>query len=358
MSRTTWNRLEALVFCACVAALAGCSSGDDGNAPLGREGAIEQVAELGQAATAAQPSTLAAAVSTDANLKIAFVGDTADGTNWGSVATLVKNEGAQAVMIAGDMTYDADPPGWWTKTENTLGTAFPVFLARGNHDDTSWSGFLPKAANHLGGATRTAGPHNAAYKTVFKGLTIVNVKKGDTNTTINNLFNGDTATWRVCGWHQNMSKMQVGGKGDEMSWPIYEACRQKGAIIVTGHEHSYHRTKTMTNTQTQTIDSSCSTGGSLCVGPGRTFVTVVGSGGTGLRTQVRCAPSAGAPPYASLNTSDASCPIWASIYTTTQHATYGALFITFNVDGNPKKARGYFKDIAGATIDTFEIFAD
>jgi hypothetical protein len=37
---------------------------------------------------------------------------------------------------------------------------------------------------------------------------------------------------------------------------------------------------------------------------------------------------------------------------------YGIQFITFNVDGNPKKARSYFKTISGTTIDTFTIFAD
>ena len=34
---------------------------------------------------------------------------------------------------------------------------------------------------------------------------------------------------------------------------------------------------------------------------------------------------------------------------------YGALFITFNVGGNPKKASGYFKNIAGEVVDTFTI---
>lgn len=63
-------------------------------------------------------------------------------------------------------------------------------------------------------------------------------------------------------------------------------------------------------------------------------------------------------PYPSLNTSDASCPIWASIHTTNQGANYGVQFITFNVDGNPKKAHAYFKDIAGTTIDAFDVFAD
>ena len=63
-------------------------------------------------------------------------------------------------------------------------------------------------------------------------------------------------------------------------------------------------------------------------------------------------------PFPSLNTSDPSCPIWASIYTTNQGANFGAQFVTFNVDGNPKKARSYFKTISGTTIDNFVIFAD
>jgi predicted phosphodiesterase len=338
-------------------ALGGCASGVEGNESAGEATGAQAVGESDRPAEGA--SALAAAVTTEANLKIAFVGDTASGTNWGSVSTLIKNEGAQAVMVAGDMTYNANPEQWWTKTESTFGQSFPVFLARGNHDDGTWTRFLPEANNHLGGATRTSGPHNAAYKTVFKGLSIVNIRKSDTNTTINNLFSGDTATWKICGWHQNMSRMQVGGKGDEMGWPVYEACRQKGAIIVTGHEHSYHRTKTMTNTQTQTIDGTCSSGSSLCVGPGRTFVTVVGTGGTGLRSQMRCTPTAGTAPFAYVGT-ETNCKIWASIYTTSQPggAAFGALFITFNVDGNPKKARGYFKNIAGTTIDSFTIFAD
>jgi hypothetical protein len=119
-----------------------------------------------------------------------------------------------------------------------VGQSFPVFLARGNHDDTSWSGFLPEAANHLGGAIRINGPHNAAYMTVFRGLAIATIKKGDSDTTINNLLAGDTHIWKVCNWHQNQNKMQAGGKGDEMGWAVYEACRQRGAIIMNGHEHT------------------------------------------------------------------------------------------------------------------------
>jgi hypothetical protein len=38
-----------------------------------------------------------------------------------------------------------------------------------------------------------------------------------------------------------------------------------------------------------------------------------------------------------------------------QNATHGALFIEFHVDGDPWKAVGYFKNIAGAVVDTFTV---
>src|SRR5262245_47837316 len=82
----------------------------------------------------------AGSIATTANLKIAFIGDTASGSNLKAVLNLAKNEGAAAVVTAGDMTYNANPGQWWTATESVVGQSFPVFLARGNHDDSSWSG--------------------------------------------------------------------------------------------------------------------------------------------------------------------------------------------------------------------------
>ena len=157
----------------------------------------------GTTGSAGTTGTGGARPSTDPNLKIAFVGDTADGTNWRNVLSLALAEGAAAVVTAGDMTYDSDPAGWWSATETVVGQSYPVFLARGNHDDDSWSGFLGEAANHLSVANRTAGPHNAAYKTIYRGLDIVTIQKGDSATTVNNLFGTDNHIWKVCNWHQN-----------------------------------------------------------------------------------------------------------------------------------------------------------
>ena len=76
---------------------------------------------------------------------------------------------------------------------------------------------------------------------------------------------------------------------------------------------------------------------------------VSGLGGRGIRDQERCRPTE--PPYGCSG-------IWASIYTSDQGATFGALFIDFHVDGDPSKARGYFKNIEGEIIDNFTITAD
>jgi hypothetical protein len=264
------------------------------------------------------------------------------------VLNLIKNEGAAAVVVQGDMSYSASPTTWWSDVETVLGTSFPVFISRGNHDDSSWSGYLPKAANHLGGATREAGAHDASYKTTFRGLVIATVKLGDTGAQITPFLQGDPHIWKVCQWHQNQQAMQVGGKGNEMGWDVYETCRQQGAIVQTGHEHSYSRTKTLTSTSSQIVDPSCASATSLCVGPGRTFVTVSGLGGNSVRDQLRCLPST--PPYGCNGE-------WASIYTNQQSATHGAQFIVFNA-GGPRTATGYFKNINGQTIDTFTITHD
>ena len=114
------------------------------------------------------------------------------------------------------------------------------------------------------------------------------------------------------------------------------------------HEHSYERTRTLVNAQEQLVDPDCPLPNALCVEPGKTFVFVSGLGGLSIRDQSRYLPSTF--PYGCNQE-------WASIYTSDQAAKYGALFITFHVDGDPYKAHGYFKNIDGEVIDEFDVFA-
>src|SRR5213076_3091200 len=89
-------------------------------------------------------------------------------------------------------------------------------------------------------------------------------------------------------WHKNQQAMQVGDKDDEMGWRVYETCKDHGAIIATAHEHSYHRTRTLTSMQHQIVDASCSSPNNLCIAqgsPGKSFVLSRASGEGTSRTR-------------------------------------------------------------------------
>ena len=303
-----------------------------------------------------------AQVATDPNFKVAFIGDSGAGNNFRDVLNLIKAEGAQAVLHQGDFAYSSPISTWTSVIDSVLGANFPYFASDGNHDN--WSQYTPFFKAHISAAGLDPNALNSdSYSLVYKGLKLVFSKENGNATFIQQQLANDNHIWKVCSWHKNMTTMQLGTKGNEQGWGDYEECRKAGAIIATAHEHTYERTKTLTNIQSLTVDTAqhpISNGvpgnpNSVLVAPGKTFVFVSGLGGNGPRNQDRCLPFT--YPYGG----GSGCNyIWASVYTTDQASTlnaspFGALFISFNVDGNPNKARGYFKTVTGQTIDQFEI---
>jgi hypothetical protein len=318
-------------------------------------------------AGAADAGSTKGPITTDPNFKVAFIGDTGFGAEYQSVLQLIKSENANMVMHQGDTDYEAcegggkTPDQFFAMIQDTLGADFPYFMSVGNHDvECDGWGRKNGYADHLSGKLCSLGVtpddpdlKDQKYAITYHGLRLVFVgENGNLNeftSFVDQQLTGDPHIWKICSWHKNQMQMQIGGKPSEMSWPLYEACLRQGAIIATAHEHSYERTKTLTSTEMQVVDPTCSAPDQLCVGPGRTFVFVSGLGGNSIRIQRRCLPTT--YPYGCNGE-------WASIYTTQQNAQFGALFIEFNVDGDPRKARGYFKDIAGNTPDQFTVTAD
>ena len=304
-----------------------------------------------------QPNKVLAQTATPPNFKVAFIGDTGEGNNFQNVLNLIKAEGADLVLHQGDFSYDG-VTSWTGKIDSTLGANFPYLGSVGNHDTNNWgdirsgctastfAGYFRCKLDRIG-VTAELGSNNQLYAVTYQGLRIVfaNENPGTIGADwINQKLSGDPNIWKICSWHKNQNAMQVGGKGDEVGWGAYENCRTQGAIIATAHEHTYARTKTLTSTQNQTVDPTCSDPNSVCVSPGRTFVFHSGLGGNSIRNQDRCLPTT--YPYGCKGE-------WAKIYTSDQGATYGALFIEFNVNGNPNLAHGYFKAINGQVIDDF-----
>lgn len=286
------------------------------------------------------------------NFTVAFIGDQGPSSNALAVLTLIQSEGADMVLHQGDLDYEDNPSAWDQRINDVLGPDFPYFASIGNHDTGAWTGYQQKLVDRLARipeATCTGDlgvKSSCSYKGLFFILSGVGTKDIDHEAYIRNELAQTTAIWRICSWHKNQRKMQIGGKNDGTGWGVYEACREGGAIIATAHEHSYSRTKTLISMQSQTVDPDWPQPQQVRVAPGASFVFVSGLAGKSVRNQERCLPSAA--PYGCNGE-------WASIYASQQGATHGALFCDFNVSAQADEARCYFKDIGGVIADEFTI---
>ena len=231
----------------------------------------------------------------------------------------------------------------------------------GNHDTTAWTGYKQKLTDRLARITGASceGSVGEQQNCKYRGLRVVLSGIGtlgsdaEHETFLQNALAGDpSALWKFCGWHQNQNDMQLGDKSDAIGWHAFQICQQHGAIIGMGHEHTYGRTLTLTDLGNVAAGHGA-TGApdQMDVAAGRTFVFYNGLGGSSIRAYA-----------AGLHDDDTW---WATMYTSDKYvkngvaqsgaANYGALFIVFNVDGDPSKATGYFKNIAGQVIDEFTI---
>ena len=277
-----------------------------------------------------------------AGTKIAFIGDTNAGSSFQRVLDLIKSEGAQLTIALGDTVYSANlEDDWDSKVRNTLGRSDPALVVVGNHDvdDGSWSTIRSYGEARLNNQTavRCSGTYGERATCRLNNVFIVVSGIGTRGSSsdqeafiADSLANAPSGAWRICAWHKNQRNMQVGSKTDEVGWTAYENCRRKGAIIATGHEHSYSRTHLLSSMQNRTVADSSSP---YTVSNGNTIAFVAGIGGTDIRDQ------------------ELSGNWWAKIYTSTQGAKHGALFGTFYAD----RAEFYLKNVDGAVIERFTI---
>ena len=291
-------------------------------------------------------------IHTDANFRVAFIGDQGLGPNSVAVLNLIKDENAQMVLHQGDFDYNDDPDAWDKQISNVLGDDFPYFGTIGEHDQLKWNEYQQKLHDRLkkNPDVQCIGDLGVKSSCTYKGLHFIQVGPGikgsEHGSFIENQLNNNDHIWSVCSWAMNMTDMQTGKKSNKTGWEVYENCKNAGAIIATGHEHVYSRTKTLIDIENQVVDPEWSERNKLRIKEDSTFVFVSGIGGKTIRDQERCLPLS--YPYGCNGE-------WANIYTSDQYATFGALFCTFNADGQPNKAYCYFKDIDGRIIDEFTI---
>jgi len=277
-------------------------------------------------------------------VKVAFIADQGVTEESRAVLELIKEEHADIIIHQGDLGYEANADQWDAQITEILGDDFPLIFSIGNHDVNELEVYQQKLSERFKkNDANCRGTPGVMASCKYKNLLVVSSAIGLVHNPQEHLQyvqnQLDTpALWHICSWHLNQREMQVGEKENEAGLDIYELCRDKGALIFTGHEHSYHRTHILSNIQKKEIADNSSP---YNLKAGQTMVIVSGLGGKSIRHQERCLHSE--KPY--------GCPEWAAIYTSDQDADYGALFCTFRKN----YADCYFKDIRGRIIDEFVI---
>jgi len=292
------------------------------------------------------------------NLTIAFIADNGLGKGFGgdrndsiNVLNMVKFE-AELAIFSGDSDYQNSPTKFQQQWDTILGDSYPVISSIGNHDEDQWNGYQ----NAMYTRYIKSGLSNYCYGEVgkdticsYKGLSIVSSGQGTpliTQAHIN-FVNLSFSTypqfvWRICSFHKNQKLFQIGLKRDEVGYQMYDACREKGAIITTGHEHSYSRTKTMTNYATQSYIDKLDKN-QIQLSEGTNVAWVSGVSGQQIRESLlRLRRN----------------PWWASTIAadTTPALKYGCVFCKFNYNGNSSLAYCYFKQTDGKIRDEFYVY--
>ena len=300
---------------------------------------------VGRLSEASEPVEIRTPESTPPNFKVAFIGDQGLSDASRAVLQLIKDEGADMVLHQGDFDYVDSPYAWDQQINQILGEDFPYFASIGNHDVSAWGGYQRKLQLRL---ARISGAHCTGDLGVnsfctYRGLFFVlsgvgTLGSGHVSFITEALASQEAqeALWRICSWHKNQRLMQVGGKGNSVGWEPYEECRKGGAIIATGHEHSYSRTHLMDSFETQSIASTST----VHITRGNSFAFVSGLGGVGIRGQ---------------DDELAAKPWWAAVHTSAQGADFGALFCAFNHKAVENRGHCYFKDLNGVIADEFEV---
>ena len=277
-------------------------------------------------------------------------------------------------MHNGDFDYEDNPAAWNARIDRILGENYPYFAVIGNHDAAAWNvsnGYASLiAARHARvPEMQCTGELGVKASCTFRGLHLVQSCVGTSELRsscaansaehvafIRDTLANDGALWSICNWHKNQADMQIGTKTNEVGWLPYQECMRAGALVATGHEHSYARTRILTNVGDAAAGHGAIGAFDLMqLGLGRNFVFVSGLAGVGIR------------PYDAASHDDDTW--WASQYGSNRwldngvvkpvgSAAFGALFVRFHVDGDPKKALGYFKTVTDQVIDTFTIQTD
>lgn len=288
----------------------------------------------------------------DAGFTVAFVGNSGVGSGSADVMSLIADRSPDLLVHLGGFDGVGSPTLFTTWLDTHLGAGFPVLAVPGDADAARWDDYSQLFEGRLADMPRAVctGDYGIDGVCTVGGVRFVMSGVGTVgdghDQAIASALEAAPTMWRLCIWNKNQRTLQVAGKVGEVGWAPYEACREAGALVVNANSANYSRTKTLNNIGAKLVDPEWADPSSIRVAPGSTAVIVSGLGGARHNPQTRCLPET--PPYGCSGE-------WASISSSKNGANFGALFVEFGVDGDPRLASGEFVDIDGDVVDSFTV---
>ena len=284
-------------------------------------------------------------------IRIAFIGDQGGSeflSNDIEVLKLIKNENVDLVIHQGDLGFEpASPTEWDERISKYLGTDFLYVFSQGHHDqETTWNEYQEKMNERIEKNSNISCEGNLGvksfcnYKDVYFTLMAPGEYTSDSDFElyVENKFSESDSFWKICSMHNEFTAMEFEKKSGKTGMEVFEACKNAGAIIATGHLHFYSRTGNIVefiDSKKYVTDPEWDKLNKLKTSYGSSFIFISGLGGSPISSEI----------YNE----------WPINYSSTQNATYGGLFCTFNAGGQPNKAFCYFKNIDERIIDEFTI---
>jgi len=198
-----------------------------------------------------------APVAADAEVKIAFVGDSRGGYDmWGQLAEQIGSHGIDMIMFSGDAVTIGNIQQEWEDFFSAAPELFatvPMISAHGNHDVNSVN-FYSLFANP-GDESSYSFDYGAAHMTVLNDSPL-NV--GDLTGSIKTFLDQDLAAatkpWKIVNHHIPMFSVGTSHGSDETlraEWqPVIDA--HHADLVLNGHDHIYMRSKLLYGTEVRT----------------------------------------------------------------------------------------------------------
>eukprot|EP00005_Dracoamoeba_jomungandri_P001714 CAMPEP_0174253340 /NCGR_PEP_ID=MMETSP0439-20130205/2706_1 /TAXON_ID=0 /ORGANISM="Stereomyxa ramosa, Strain Chinc5" /LENGTH=370 /DNA_ID=CAMNT_0015334313 /DNA_START=205 /DNA_END=1317 /DNA_ORIENTATION=- len=203
--------------------------------------------------------------------KVVIVGDLGDGDDTVKLLKMINDEKA-TMFVPGDLDYLQDPE----RFEQILDEAqiddsdgSPLFAALGNHD-VLWNQRVQHYLIEIveaEGETADGCSGIPAMKACCAYKGVVHIQSSAVSYDCYSIEEqaayirhqlGEKYSnypWKFCMWHHPQGSLQVGHHTEEVEglYELYQACLDVGAIIISGHSHTYSRTFAMSDFKNKTL---------------------------------------------------------------------------------------------------------